>query len=143
MFKQIKKLLVVGVFSLVSTVSYAGSSSCDGFEVVLSNHLPSNLLLTERHVEGASLDPMLMINIPANGSQRLIVKPDDHGLLKSAKIEFKFNTLSLPTRQIKVKFKLENFPLICLHSDLSSHGEEGVVVDSSRGIGKITYKISN
>lgn len=129
------KLTLLGTL-LASQLGYA-AAPCNGFEIHLKNNLSDKLFATKTTLSGASLNPSGIQAISAKGEVKFtvnnsVVDQDMHG-------EMQFNTVSLPSKKVTIKFSLQNKSLYCGHEENDSQGD--VDITHIRLPGKVNYKI--
>lgn len=132
-FTCLASLFFTGVVS-------AATTPCEGFELKIKNNLADDLLVTTIKLNGAELQP--------GGIQKINNKSEEvftvnHSVADVPMVgEFIFHTISIPSKEVKIQFEMENFgPLICAHTDNSPVSDYDV--SKSRLPGQVRYTISN
>ena len=122
---------------LVAGVANAGNS-CNGFQIKVKNNLSDNLRVLSLQLVGAKLLPGNISKIDKNSELALTVNNAESKMYG----EFEFQTISLPTKQFKIRFDLRNALLgRCDHDDKTGRESNGIPINNSRSIGKVTYTI--
>lgn len=124
---------------LASGIAQAATPSCNGFEIKIKNQLADDLLVTRIKLDGAEIQPGGIQKINAKTEETFTVNNSDENL--PMKGDFVFHTISLPTKEVKVKFELKNTNLVCEHTNTSPASDYSV--EDSRRPGKVLYTISN
>lgn len=133
-----RKIKTIIAASLLSGAVHA-SGACDGFEIKIKNNLAEDLIARKIHLLGAEIQP--------GGIQKLSKKSEETFTVNKATEnsplsgEIVFNTLSLPSKEIRIQFDLSNTELICKHTDKSPKGE--LSLSKMRLPGKVLYTIDN
>lgn len=134
------KLNLVCIASLLATgIAQAASIPCNGFEIKVKNHLAEDLLVTRIALHGAELQPGGIQKIDAKTEQAFTVNKSADGV--AMKGDLVFHTISLPSKEVKIKFNLINSGLVCEHTDNSP--ESDYTVEKTRVPGSVDYTISN
>ncbi len=123
---------------LFSSFAYA-SLPCDGFELKIKNNLADDLLVTTIKLNGAELQPSQIQKIDGKTAQVFTVNTSAQDIPMIG--EFVFHTISIPSKTVNIKFNLDNYGLICEHTDKLS--ESDYSVEKSRLPGSVNYTISN
>lgn len=124
--------------ALSASIAHA-APSCDGFEIKINNHLADDLLVTKVHLNGAEIQPGGIQKIDGNSAQSFTINHSTEDLVMSG--DLVFHTISLPSKEVKIRFDLKNTGLVCEHTDFSP--ESDYAVDKTRLPGKVNYSISN
>ena len=112
---------------------------CDDFQIVVNNQLSDDLLGTNIELNGASLEPGGIHKLDSHASQTFTVKKSKEGEPMVGKLVF--NTVSLPSKEVKIKFNLSNQGLVCQHDDHT--GDNDYSVDKTRLPNKVEYTIAS
>jgi hypothetical protein len=115
------------------------STPCDGFEINVQNKLADNLLVTTIKLNGADLQPGGIQKIDAGSKQAFTVNKSTDGVPMKGTLVF--HTLSVPSKEVKINFDLDNSGLVCQHTDTSPDSDYSV--EKTRLPGKADYTISN
>jgi len=134
---KIKLACLASLFA--AGIANAADPQCNGFEIKIKNNLPDNLLIKKIIISGAEVQPNGLGQIDKQSQQTFTVYNSNPDTLMNG--EFIFNTISLPTKEIALHFELQNKNLHCSHSDLTGNESGGYPIDTSRGVGKVTYSI--
>lgn len=133
--KTIKNLCIATCIA-ISSVSFA-QGICDGFIVSLKNTLPDEFIIRTIHINGATLEPGHIDILKGKTEQKLTVNNASKDDRMEGKITL--NSLSLPTKEIRIRFYLSDKGLYCQHTDNNSQGDHPV--EKNRDFGGVTYKI--
>lgn len=117
----------------------AQASPCDGFEIKIKNHLADDLLVTRIHLDGANIQPGGIQKIDGHTEQVFSVSKSSDAIAMTG--DFVFHTISLPSKEVKIKFNLQNSGVVCEHTDTSPDSDYSV--EKTRLPGKVNYTISN
>lgn len=134
------KLKLACLASLLATGVAQASTPCDGFEIKVQNKLADDLLVSRIVLNGAEIQPGGIQKIDAKTSEVFSVSKSIDNVPMQG--EFTFHTISLPSKDVTIKFKLENSGLICEHTDLTADDND-YSVEKTRVPGKVDYTISN
>jgi len=129
---------VAAVTLLASGIAQA-STPCNGFELKIKNSLADDLLVTRVKLGGADIQPNGFEKLKAKTQQVFTVNNTSEDAVMNG--EFVFRTISLPSKEVKIQYTLENSKLICEHSDISPASDYSV--EKMRLPGKVKYTISN
>jgi hypothetical protein len=114
------------------------ANPCNGFEIKIKNSLAENLLVRKIELHGAELNPAGIQHINSNSEEVFTVSNSSD---KAISGEFILNTISIPSKEVKIKFNLANTGVICLHDDQSP--DTDLPVEKTRLPGKVHYTIHN
>lgn len=135
--KQFKTLCLASCLAAGLGTAHAGGA-CDGFELKLKNHLPDDFLVTAVKLNGARLQPGALEKLKGNSEEVFTVS---NGSSENPMVgEIKLQTISLPSKNVTIKFSLENKGLYCEHTNNVSGGD--YPVSSTRLPGGVTYDIN-
>lgn len=133
------KLKLACIASLLSAGIAHAAPSCDGFEIKIKNQLADDLLVTKIHLNGAEIQPGGIQKINGNSEQVFTINNSAEDVVMSGNLVF--HTISLPSKEVKVRFDLKNTGLVCEHTDFSPEGD--YAVEKTRLPGKVDYSIIN
>lgn len=123
---------------LVAGIAQAGTP-CDGFEIKIKNDLATdNLMVRNIQIQGAEFQPNGVQQIDANSEAVFTINNSVNDAV--IKAEMTLNTISLPTKEVKIEFDLRNKHLTCKHNDLTQEG--ALAVNKTRLPGKVNYTIN-
>lgn len=109
-----KKIQLACIVSLFTTgIAYA-AVPCNGFEVVVKNHLQDKLVASTLKLNGADINPK-WVEINSNGETIFTVSGSNEAKPMSGELVFK--TISLPSKTIHIEFDLKNQLLVCEHTN--------------------------
>ena len=134
------KLKLVCVASLLVAGIAQASTPCNGFNINIKNQLADDLVVTQIALHGAEIQPGAIQKINGKTTQAFTVNNSVDNVPMLG--DFTFHTISLPSKTVKVKFKLENDGLICKHTDFTVENND-YSVEKTRLPGKIDYSIIN
>lgn len=131
------KSLCLPALLVAGLTTNAFALPCDGFEIKVKNNLPDKLLVTQVRLNGADIQPGGIQQIEGKSAQVFTVnKSAEKGIMSG---EFVFHTVSLPSKEVKVKFDLANEAVICNHTDKTPAGD--YPVDKTRLPNQVLYSI--
>jgi hypothetical protein len=134
------KLKLVCIASLLATgLSAYAVTPCNGFEIKIKNHLADDLLVTKSALIGAQLQPDGIQKISAKTEQVYTINNSAAGVAMKGNIIL--HTISVPTKEVKIQFDLQNGTLACKHRDNSP--ESDYTLTKVRLPGKVDYIVSN
>jgi hypothetical protein len=129
-------------YALAASMLMAGvahASACEGFEIKVTNNLADDLVVRRIQLQGAEIQPAGIQKINHKSTEVFTVSKATEGVaLKGALI---MNTLSLPSKEVRIKFDLINKGIICEHTDHSS--SDKLSLSKTRLAGKVQYTINN
>jgi hypothetical protein len=134
-----KKINFVYLASIFAASAVQASVPCDNFQISINNQLSDDLLGTTVKLNGASLKPDGVQTLKSKATQTFIVSKTESDVPMYG--EFSFHTISIPTKDVSIKFDLKNFGLICQHDDKTEGGDFSV--EKNRSINKVEYTIVN
>lgn len=126
------------VLGLVSSMTFA-SAPCTGFDIKLQNNLDENLQISSIKLQGAELNPTDFKQLNAKTDQIFTVNNSLDNVPMTG--EFVLHTLSLPAKEVRIQYTLENSGLVCEHKDQSIDGNFSL--DKTRLVGQVQYSINN
>src|SRR5436190_11990442 len=140
-FKQrgllMNKIKYAFAVSLLATGVVQASAPCEGFEIKIKNNLADDLIVREVRLQGADIQRGGIHKLNHQTEETFTVsRVPEEGVLKG---EFIFDTLSLPTKEVRIQFNLENKSLICEHTDYSPSSI--LPLSKTRLPGKVHYTI--
>lgn len=125
--------------SLLATGVAHAASNCDGFKITLKNNLSEDLVLRKIHLQGGDIQPGGIKKLDHKSAKTFTISQSlEEGVMKG---ELVLNTLTLPSKEVRVQFDLENKGLICEHSDYSPTGD--LALTKHRLAGEVKYSINN
>ncbi|KTD19098.1 hypothetical protein [Legionella jordanis] len=130
------KLACVSSLLLAAGLAKAGNP-CDSFEIKVKNNLADDLVVRKIQLQGADLQPGGIQKINSKSEEVFTVSNSAEKI--PMKGELILNTISLPTKEVKIRFTLENSGLICKHDDNNSQSDLGL--EKTRLPGKVLYTI--
>ncbi|MBA3536513.1 MAG: hypothetical protein H0T84_07885 [Tatlockia sp.] len=134
------KLKLACIASLLATgLSVNAATPCNGFEIKIKNHLADDLLVTKSSLIGAQLQPDGVQKISAKTEQVYTINNSAAGV--AMKGDLILHTISIPTKEVKIQFDLNNGTLACKHTDNSP--ESDYTLTKVRVPGKVEYIVSN
>lgn len=134
------KIKLACLLSVLAVGSVQAATPCNGFEVKFKNQLADDLVIRKVQLNGAEITPNHMEKLDAKTEQVFVVNKSQENIAMNG--EFIFNTISLPVKEVVVKFDLKNGALACDHID--SPQASDYAVESTRRLGKgVDYTISN
>lgn len=128
------RLVCLGSFLAIGVAN--ASTHCNGFEIKVKNNLPYGLLVSKVQLIGGDIQPGNISKINEHSETVFTVNNSS----KKMNAELVFNTIALPSKQVRVRFDLSNALLSCKHDDKTVK-ESDVSVNVSRSIGKVTYTL--
>jgi len=134
------KLKLACFATLLATGIAQASTPCDGFEIKIKNQLADDLLVTRIVLNGADIQPGGIQKIDGQATQVFTVGKSAENVPMQG--DFVFHTISLPSKEVKVRFTLENSGLICEHTDIEV-ADNDYSVEKTRLPGKVDYNIYN
>jgi hypothetical protein len=129
------KLACLG--SLLATGIASAAPICDGLQIRLKNNLADDLLVTSIKLNGAEIQPGLVEKLPTKAVQVFTINGSTNDVPMAG--EFVLNTVSLPSKTIKIQYILENRDAYCEHTDGSPQGD--YIVEKVRKSGEVQYSI--
>lgn len=132
------KLAIVSSL-LITGIAHATTPACNGFQIKVKNNLADDLLVTNINLNGADMAPGGIQKLTANTEQAFTVNNSLENLPMTG--TFVFHTISLPSKEVKINFTLQNSGLVCEHTDASVNNVFSV--DSTRLPGTVNYSIAN
>lgn len=136
MNNKIKSFCFVSL--LATNISYA-APPCDGFEIKIKNAVAEDLLVTTIKLKGADIQPGGIQKIGSKKTQVFTVNSSNTNRPMNG--EFKFHTISLPSKSVKIQFGLKNVGLVCEHTERSPKSD--YAVNKTRLPGSVDYTITN
>ena len=133
-----KKITSAILISLISTGMAYAATPCEQFEVKISNNTSDNLLVTTIKLDGADLQPGGIQKIDSKQTQVFTVNGSSD---KAMSGEFVFHSLDLPSKLVKINFELQNYGVVCQHTDKTPASD--YAVEKTRVPGKVEYNINN
>jgi hypothetical protein len=133
------KTLKLTALSLLLGANIASALPCDGFKINVKNNLADNLVVTTVKLHHGDLTPDGIQKIDKRSEQPFVVNNSPEAA--SMKGEFSFHTLSIPSRNVKIKFELANKGPICQYTEISNEGDYAVNVN--RFPGQVDFNIDN
>ncbi len=113
------------------------TTPCNDFEIKIKNNLLDDLVVRKIHLEGADIQPGGVQKLNKNSAETFTISnTPELGVFRG---ELVFNTLTLPTKEVRILFDLVGKGLICEHTDRSPAGEVPLV--KSRLAGQVLYTI--
>lgn len=137
-FMTTSKLVYLTSLLLMSGLANA-ATPCNGFQIEIANKLADDLIGTKIKMSGAELQPNGIEKLPAKSSQVYTVNKSKEDVPMVG--EFVYHTLSLPSKQVSIKFDLKNAKLVCEHNDQPQKSD--YAIDKARYPNKVHYTISN
>lgn len=131
------KLKFLCLASLLTAGIAQASTPCDGFEIKIKNKLADDLLVRKIRLQGAEIQPGGLQKI--NGHTEAVFTVSNSAADNLMTGELIFDTITLPTKEVKVQFNLTNKGLICEHDDHTPASD--LPVDKTRLPGKVVYTI--
>ncbi|MDP1601687.1 MAG: hypothetical protein Q8M03_00290 [Legionella sp.] len=131
---QMKLACVTFIFT--AGLANAGTP-CDGFEIKIKNNLSDNLRVIKVQLVGADIQPGNINKIEKKSEVAFIVNNSESHMYG----QIDFQTISLPSKEFKIRFDLRNALMRCDHDDKTGHESNGIPIDNSRSVGKVTYTI--
>ncbi|MBA4697399.1 MAG: hypothetical protein H2069_08460 [Legionella sp.] len=122
---------------LVASGLVQAATPCDGFKIKIKNKLADDLVVSTATIEGAVLEPKGIQKISKRSESTFTVNKSIDGTIMP--VELTFNTMSLPTKKVTLKFNLKNKGLACIHDGASTEGD--LHATSTRLPGSVTYTI--
>ena len=133
-----KLKLALAALLLATGVSHA-ATNCDGFKILVKNNLSEDLILRKIHLQGGDIQPAGIKKLDHKSEKTFTISQAlEEGVMKG---ELVLNTLTLPSKEIRIQFDLENKGLICEHSDYSPNGD--LALTKVRLAGQVNYTINN
>jgi hypothetical protein len=120
---------------LVAGIAQAGTP-CNNFEIKVKNNLSDGLVARSISLQGADIKPKAVHQLNTNAEETFTISNAINPTLQG---ELIFNTISLPTKEVKIRFDLSNTGAICEHSDHSQSND--LNLSKTRLPGKVTYTI--
>lgn len=117
----IKSLCVASL--LISGVASA-ATPCDGFELKLQNNLNDDLVMTTAKLRGAEITPNGFSNLKGKTSQFFVVNSSNANTPMAG--EFIMHTISLPSKNVVIKYELTNYGLVCLYTETPTESDFSV-----------------
>jgi hypothetical protein len=133
-YQKIKLACVASIFA--AGLANAGTP-CNGFEIKVKNNLSDNLRVLKVQLVGADIQPDNISKIEKKSEVAFIVNNSESHMYG----EINFQTVSLPSKAFKIRFDLRNALLRCDHDDKTGRESNGIPIDNSRSVGKVTYTI--
>lgn len=132
------KTLCLASSLLVGFGTAHANGACDGFELKIKNHLPDDFLVTSVKLNGGRLQPTVLEKLKGNSDEVFTVNnsSSEHSMAG----EIKLQTISLPSKNVTIKFTLENKGLYCEHTNDIAGGD--YPVSSTRLPGGVNYDIN-
>ena len=134
-----KKTTLICLLSLLAAGAVQASTPCDNFQINIKNQLSDDLLATTAKLNGASIKPDGIQKLKSKSSQVFTVSKSQSDVPMYG--EFSFNTISLPTKNVTIKFDLNNAGVICKHDDKTESGD--LSVEKTRLPNQVEYIISD
>lgn len=132
------KIKLLGLSSLFVSSSATAAPACSGFELVIKNKSTDDLFISIAQLSGAEISPIGLKKIDKNATQVFVVNNSKSKETMSG--EFNLHTISIPSKDVKIKYSLSNSWGICKHT------QEQVVSDfnvgKTRSLNKVTYTIT-
>lgn len=134
-----KAIKLIGLTSLFFTGVAFAATPCDGFELKIQNNLSDNFLLSTVKLRGAEIQPNGIQQLEGNKSLTFTVQSSDENTPMAG--EFILHTISLPSKNVVIKYELKNMGLICEHIETPTQSD--FTVQKIRLPGRVSYNISN
>lgn len=115
------------------------ATPCDGFRINIKNELADDLLVKAVKIEGAVLEPTGIQKIRGRSASTFTVNKSIDGT--TMPVELTFNTITLPTKNVVIRFDLKNKGLVCMHKKVSQKGELYAKSTRLPGAGSVSYVI--
>ncbi|MCA0404417.1 MAG: hypothetical protein LCH30_11630 [Proteobacteria bacterium] len=133
------KLKLLSLSSLLVAGLAQAGNSCEGFEIKVKNNLSDDLIARKISLQGANIQPGGIEKLNSKSEETFTVNAvqNENGKIKGTLI---FDTISLPVKEVKINFSLENKGLICEHVDNTKEGS--LSADKIRMPGKVLYTIN-
>ena len=133
----VKKLgLASGLAFGLMGMAQAGSV-CSGFQVKLKNTLPDDFVITNVQMTNGNLQPGAGQTLRGKSEQIFVV--NDASKKEAIFGEFSLSSVSLPVKNVKIKFRLKDHALYCGHHTQDKSGD--YTVKGHRSPGRITYTL--
>jgi hypothetical protein len=133
-----KKILLTCLVTVLTTGMAYAATPCNQFEIKIINKLSDDLLVTTIDLKGADLQPGGIQKIGSDEAQVFTVNGSSDNTVMNG--VFVFHTISIPSKNVKIKFDLKNLGLICEHTDQTPASD--LPVEKTRLPGKVEYTIS-
>lgn len=132
-----QKLRLACLALLLTTGLAQAATPCNGFEIKITNNTSDDLLINKIDLQGADIEPGGIEKLDAGSTQAFTVNNSQDG--KKMQGNFEFHSISLPSKEVNIKFDLDNKEIFCEHNDTGSNGD--YPVDTTRLVGNVTYTI--
>ncbi|MBA3535410.1 MAG: hypothetical protein H0T84_02190 [Tatlockia sp.] len=129
------KLACLG--TLLATGIASAAPICDGLQIRLKNNLADDLLVTGIKLNGAEIQPGVLEKLPTKAEQVFSINASSKDVPMAG--EFVLQTVSLPSKTVKIQYILENRDTFCEHTDGSPQGD--YTVEKLRKSGEVQYTI--
>ncbi len=134
-----KAINLSSLITLFFTGIASATTPCDGFEFKIQNNLSDNFLLSTAKLRNAEIEPNGIQQLENNSALTFIVKSSDENTRMAG--EFIFHTISLPSKNVVIKYELKNMGLICEHIETPTQSD--FTVQKIRLPGRVSYIIGN
>lgn len=124
-------------FLVGTNVALAAPLPCDGYKINVKNDLADNLLATTLKLSHAELNPSSIHKIESHKEELFLVNntPEKTTMVG----EFSFHTISVPVRDVKIKFELANRDGMWKFTPTKIDGDyHTTVVDTKNGLVNLT-----
>jgi hypothetical protein len=133
------KIKLACLASILIAGAASAAPSCEGFQIRIKNNLADNLLVTKINLNGAHIQPGNFEKIDSKTEQVFSISDSAENVPMTG--EFILHTVSLPSKEVVIRYTLENKTLNCEHSDKSPASDYSV--DKTRKVGEVQYSITN
>jgi hypothetical protein len=133
------KLKMVALSTLLLSGLASADPACNSFQVKVKNNLAEDLLFSKISLTGAVIQPGNFETLKAHTEQVFTVNGSNENVGMDG--EFTLHTISLPSKNVKIRYNLANKGTVCEHTEYSPVSD--YAVEKSRGISEVKYDINN
>lgn len=134
----LNKIGIASLISIATSLAALAEGACENFDITLESTIPDNLLVRKIELDnGAKLEPSNFEVIKGNTQQKFTVNNASADDAMNGKIVL--NTVSLPTKEVRLLFSIKNKKIFCEHTDNGSTGDYHL--EKSRHTNGVSYKI--
>ncbi len=118
------KIKLLGLSALFVSGLANADPACSGFELVIKNSSKDDLFISIAQLIGAEISPIGLKKIDKDSTQIFVVNnPKSEDAMEG---EFNLHTISIPSKDVKIKYYLSNKGPICQHTQTEVVGDFNV-----------------